>query len=71
MAGGGRTVEDVQKLFSDKVLLKTLNLKSFDSSTQYKWFSKNGNQMKSIINRIHQHHVTQALLNTGLSSFTG
>ena len=41
MAGGGETLEDVVRLFDDKVLCKILNLKPFSASTLCKWLRRN------------------------------
>ena len=70
MAGGGRTLEDIQKVLSDKVLRKMLNTTLFDSSTLCKWFRNHGEKMSFVINNINMQHVTKALEETNFTSFT-
>jgi hypothetical protein len=70
MAGGGRTMEDVQKLFSDRVLCESLKLTRFDASTQSKWLRAKGEEMNPKVRRLDEKQVEKALLKSGFTTFT-
>lgn len=70
MAGGGRTLEDVQKVLSDKVLSDQLSLDAFDASTHSKWLRSKGKQMRPYIQSIITDQITKGLERSGHDGFT-
>ena len=70
MAGGGRTMEDVQKILDDKVLQETLTLRQFDASTQSKWLREKAIDIEPKLHRIDNNLITRGLKDCGQTELT-
>ena len=74
MAGGGRTIEDIQKLFEDPVVEKSFSdflcWERFHPTTLSKWLRNKGAMISRKLNPIANQQVKQGLQASGVTSFT-
>lgn len=70
MAGGGRTIEDVQKIFNDTPLSQILHLKSFDSDTLDKWLKRSAKTKTTHLKKIHRQFIKRLISESDNQDFT-
>lgn len=70
MAGGGRTIEDIQKLFHDQTLSRMLRLKSFDADTLDKWLKRSSKTKATHLKNIHQRFIRRLIAESDINEFT-
>lgn len=70
MTGGGRTLEDTQKLFHDQTLSQMLRLKSFDTDTLDKWLKRASKSKVHHFKKIERHFIQRLLAQSDTNDFT-
>lgn len=70
MTGGGRTIEDVQKLFEDQPLSSMLKLKKFNSDTLDKWLKRSSTLKYRKLKSIFERFARQLIRQSEITDFT-
>ncbi len=69
-AGDGSELEDIERLFSDKLLCSALELKSFDSTTLGKWLRRNRYGLRPKIKMAGNNLIRKIIKKSGLKELT-